>query len=221
MPTFEIKNNLGTTIWSCEAESFKDAIEMAVAQYANLRGADLRGANLRGANLQEANLQYANLQEANLQYANLWRANLQNADLFGANIQGAYLRETNLQNAKLPKFQIPQRKSLIVYKKLLCGAIATLQIASRAARTASLVGSSPEMKAEGKFGKCRTERAFVVAIEDQQGRPVKTGHSLHNPNFIYEVGKEVKPEQNYDSNIRVECANGIHFFMTKKEAEEY
>jgi hypothetical protein len=32
MPTFEIKNNLDIKIWSCEAESFKDAIEMAVAQ---------------------------------------------------------------------------------------------------------------------------------------------------------------------------------------------
>jgi hypothetical protein len=58
----------------------------------------------------------------------------------------------------------------------------------------------------------------VVAIEDRQGRPIKTGHSLHNPNFIYEAGKEVRPTLNYNPNIRVECTSGIHFFMTKEEA---
>jgi hypothetical protein len=28
-------------------------------------------------------------------------------------------------------------------------------------------------------------------------------------------------EPNYDGDPRVECAPGIHFFMTKEEAEEY
>jgi hypothetical protein len=110
---------------------------------------------------------------------------------------------------------------LIVYKKLRDDAIATLRIPSRAARTACLSESSPQMRAEGKFGKCRAERAFVVAIEDRERRSVKTGHSFHNPNFIYEVGKEVKLEKNYDPDIRVEYVNGIHFFMTKEEAEEF
>jgi hypothetical protein len=291
MPTFEIKNNLGTKIWSCEAFSFRDAIEMAVVQNinlysmnlqeanlqgANLEGADLQGANLQRANLEGANLQGANLRGANLQRANLQRANLQRANLEGANLEGADLRGANLeevilrwsnlqranlqganlweaklwrtslfeadlrgtnlekvnlkganlQNAnlletKLPKFQIPQRKSLIVYKKLRDEAIATFRIPSRAARTASVSSSSPEMRTKGKFGKCRAERAFVVAIEDREGKPVKTGHSLHNPNFLYEAGKEVKPEKEYDPDIRIECTSGIHFFMTKEEAKDF
>jgi hypothetical protein len=163
------------------------------------------------------NLEGANLQAANLEGADLRGTNLEKVNLKGANLEGA-----NLQDAKLPKFQIPQRKSLIVYKKLKDNAIATLRIPSRAVRTASLISSSPEMRAEGKFGKCRAERAFVIAIEWER-KPVKTGFSLHNPNFIYEVGKEVKPEseQNYNSNIRIECTSGIHFFMTKEEAKEF
>jgi hypothetical protein len=60
----------------------------------------------------------------------------------------------------------------------------------------------------------------VVAIEWKR-KPIKTSYSLHNPNFLYEVGKEVKPEKEYDPDIRVECVNGIHFFMTKEEAEEF
>jgi hypothetical protein len=108
---------------------------------------------------------------------------------------------------------------LIVYKKLRHDAIATLRIPSRAARTASLSSSSPLMRSERKFGKCRAERAFVVAIEDQ-GRPIKAGYSWYNDNFIYEVRK-VKTEPYYDPDIRIECTFGIHFFMTKEEAEEF
>jgi hypothetical protein len=237
MPTFEIKNRYtNNVIWKCEADNFKKAIETAVAQNinlegANLQGVDLRGANLCGANLQGSNLQGANLREANLQGANLRGANLQEATLLeanlqGANLQGANLAEANLyaanlREAKLPSFQIPQRKSLIVYKKLLYGEIATLRIPSRAARTASLSSSSPLMRSEGKFGKCRAERAFVVAIENCTEKSIKRGRSHYNDNFTYEVGKEVKPEENYDPDILIECTSGIHFFMTKEEAKEF
>jgi hypothetical protein len=197
MLTFEIKNYLSkATIWKCEAENFKDAVATAISQNINL-------------------------QNANFCWASLSQTNFQGANLQGANFQGANLEGANLQNAKLPKFQIPQRKSLIVYKKLAGDAIATLRIPSRAARTACLSGSSPEMRTKGKFGKCRAERAFVVAIEDRERRPVNTGRSWYNNGFIYEVGKEVKPTQNYDSDVRIECTSGIHFFMTKEEAEAY
>jgi hypothetical protein len=184
--------------------------QWANLQGANLRGAIFRGAILRGADLREADLRGANLQEADLQEANLQGANLQYAFLLGAIVDDIYLAD----------FQIPQRKSLIVYKKLEHDAIATLRIPSGVARTASLLSSSPQMRAEGKFGKCRAERAFVVAIEDQEGKQISEGKSVHN-SFIYKVGKEVRPEQNYDPDIRIKCTSGIHFFMTKEEAKEY
>jgi hypothetical protein len=215
MNNYKIYNSKNELIYSQYSESWVQFIQKAIfdkinlqeinLQYVNLQYADLEGADLRRTNLFEADLRGANLEKVNLKETNLYRADLQKA---------------NLQNAKLPKFQIPQRKSLIVYKKLLCDAIATIRIPSRAARTASLVGSSPQMRAEGKFGKCRAERAFVVAVE-WAGKSIKAGYSIHNPNFLYEVGKEVKPEENYDPDIRVECTSGIHFFMTKEEAKKF
>ena len=51
----------GKELFSCEAETTKEALEKAVAAGANLRGANLRDANLRGANLCGANLCDANL----------------------------------------------------------------------------------------------------------------------------------------------------------------
>ena len=36
----------------------------------------------------------------------------------------------------------------------------------------------------------------------------------------YRVGAEVRPDS-YDDDPRVECTNGIHFFLTRAETEEY
>ena len=63
----EIKHRYtNKVIYSCEAETIKEAVEKAVKVGANLGGANLRGAYLRGAYLGDANLGGANLRDANL-----------------------------------------------------------------------------------------------------------------------------------------------------------
>jgi hypothetical protein len=88
---------------------------------------------------------------------------------------------------------------LIVWKKLKGGVVCKLLIPKEAKRTASLVGN-----------KCRAEYAEVL-----EG----AGESAYN-GMTYVVGQIVRPDK-YDDDIRVECTNGIHFFMTKEEAEKY
>ena len=58
-------------IYSCEAETIKEAVEEAVKEGADLRGADLRGAYLRGADLEGADLRIAYLRNADLEGADL------------------------------------------------------------------------------------------------------------------------------------------------------
>ena len=73
----EIKNRWnGEVLFTYEAPEdmesgmiARHAVETAIAQDANLRGADLVGANLRGANLVGADLRGANLVGANLRGA--------------------------------------------------------------------------------------------------------------------------------------------------------
>ena len=165
-------------------------------QYVNLQGANLEGVNLQGANLEGVNLQYVNLQGANLE-----GVNLRNADLRNANLQGASLRNADLLDCKTPHFQIPQEGSLIVYKKV-SGGVCKLQIPENAKRTASLIGK-----------KCRAE--FVIVLESPENNAGK-----HDPSIKYEVGKTIYPDS-YDSNPTIECTHGIHFFLTREEAEEY
>tara|TARA_R110002096_G_scaffold66682_3_gene162243 strand:- start:7035 stop:7685 length:651 start_codon:yes stop_codon:yes gene_type:complete len=161
-------------------------------RWADLRWADLRWADLSGANLSEANLSRVNLSEANLSEANLSRANLSEANLSGA----------DLSEAILPHFQIPQGE-LIVYKNLYDAVIATLKIDSHTPRTGTLVGR-----------KCRAASAFVLALSHGK----REAFSWRDLNFKYAVGELVYPDS-YDDDIRIECTNGIHFYLTRKEAE--
>lgn len=106
MKTFVIKNLEGENLYITEANSFKEAVEEAVAKdialfRADLGGANLRGANLIGANLKRAYLSEANLYNANLEEANLFGAEFEGANLEGANLTGADLGEADLRGANL------------------------------------------------------------------------------------------------------------------------
>jgi hypothetical protein len=209
------------------------ALRGANLRWANLRGATLRWANLRGANLSEADLRWANLRgvdlrgadlseaalrgvdlsEAALREADLRGANLSEADLRGANLSEADLRGANLSEADLrgvkgcppiPWTIIAGQGDLIVYKKLEEG-VATLKIPAAAKRS------------NATTRKCRAE--FAIVIQLPEGCSV--GHSQHDPTFTYMVGETVRPSQPFNDDRWNECAPGIHFFITREEAENY
>jgi len=204
---------------------------------ANLSGADLSGADLSGAYLRRANLSGANLSDADLsgadlsdaylsdaylRRANLSGADLSDADLSGADLSGAYLRRANLIGANLiganlsddvkqySKHSIvPESGEFTGYKKLSLGEIAMLRIPASAQRVGGLTGR-----------KCRASEATVLSIVDANGNTVETGVSSHDTTFTYTIGKTVIPSA-FNTDIRIECAEGIHFFITKQEAIDY
>jgi hypothetical protein len=197
-----------------QGANLQDAyLQGANLQDANLQGANLRDAYLRGAYLQDANLQGAYLQDANLQGAYLQDANLQGAYLQGAYLQGTDLQGTDLQGADLrgalniPDLSftvVPSEGDIIVYKKLREG-VCKLKIPAEAKR----------LNATGR--KCRAE--FAQVLELPEGCTV--GHSLHDSSFEYTVGCIVKPKEPFCEDRWNECSSGIHFFVTRKEAEDY
>jgi hypothetical protein len=144
----------------------------------------------------------ANLVGANLVDADLLDADLRGANLVGANLVGADLGGADLENAKLPNFQLPPEKgSFIAYKKVDTGVIEIL-IPEDAKRTSSLVSR-----------KCRA--SHVMVLEGSGFSPTHTEKKLE-----YKEGEVVYADA-FNDDIRVDCTSGIHFFMTKKEAEEW
>jgi hypothetical protein len=153
----------------------------------------LSGAYLRGADLRDADLRGADLRDADLR-----GADLRDADLHGAVLRGA---------KGLSRFVVAGEGDIVGYKKLARGAIATLVIPS-AARRVNKLGSR----------KCRAEWAVVTKVEGARG---DVACSAYDPTFIYSVGDTVRPREPFNDDIREECASGIHFFITRQEAEDY
>ena len=180
-------------------------LEIETLQDADLQDADLRNADLRNADLWNANLRNADLRNADLRNANLRNADLRNANLLGANLRNANLLGANLRNADLPHFQIcPEEGAFIAFKKV-GSSIVKLLIPSTARRNSCLTGR-----------KCRAEFVEVLEVCGKDQTPI----SGHDCQTMYTKGKTVYPDK-YNDDIGVCCTNGIHFFVTKKEAEEW
>ena len=153
--------------------------------------ANLRGANLYEANLSGADLRGADLRGANLRGANLYEANLSGADLYGAKGNLIEYRRGKVLTDKV-----------IGYKKCEKDVIVTLEI-PRGAIVFSINGN-----------KCRTNKAKVIAI-DGADRAISTYKYMS-----YYVGDEFTV-YTFNCEYNEECAQGIHFFMTREEAENY
>ena len=140
--------------------------------------------------------------KANLCGANLRGANLRGADLRGANLCGANLRGADLYEANLSIFSImPDEGSFIAFKATTKGVVKLL--VTDDAKRINSIGSR----------KCRASKVIVL-----EGYPDATG--THYKGLVYETGATLEVED-FDDDVRVECSRGIHFFMRRKEAENW
>jgi len=182
--------------------------ELTKQEQANLRVADLSSADLRGANLSHADLHGANLHYANLRYADMIYADLHGADLSGANLSEAYLRGADLSNIRFDYLTTgihpaPQGTLIVWGKK--SGHIVKMRVD------------------EGVPRSCATTRkhrsASVLVLEIDDGKMTRLEHDPdQGVPVIYEVGK-VTATDSWDECRWNECSHGIHWFLTREEAE--
>lgn len=104
---------------------------------------------------------------------------------------------------------LPDEGKIIGWKKCLGGRIVSLAIPASARRSHAM----------GR--KCRAEKAKVLAIFNQDGSEASEAYSTHDPGFVYRVGETVKPTEPFDPDMWNECAPGIHFYITRIEAENH
>lgn len=120
--------------------------------------------------------------------------------------------EAKAERLKRAQASILPAGDLIGWKKLASSAIAELLI-PKAARRSNATGKR----------KCRAEYAEVVAITSADGKALKEATNRADGQALtmtYTVGKRVTPDS-FDINPEAECAPGIHFFITREEAEAY
>jgi hypothetical protein len=83
-----------------------------------------------------------------------------------------------------------------------------MEIPEDAERVAPLVGR-----------KCRASKAKVIALS--MGESAESWHRAPGrPVVTYRVGEVVEADK-YDPSPFIECSGGIHFFISRREAEQY
>jgi hypothetical protein len=190
---------------SC-AEDVLPSVKLGLAvQWAIKRGSYLSDANLSGAYLRDANLR-----DANLSGANLSGAYLSGANLSGANLSGANLKKT----PGIHWLACPEVGSFTAFKAVVTEsgdkAVIRVQIESDVARING-IGSR----------KCRAERVRVLSYESgAQASEYFSPTCDVSKRLSYKIGEHVIADT-YNDDPREECAGGIHFFMTLKEAQEW
>ena len=136
------------------------------------------------------------------------RADFSEADLSEADLSGTDLHLVNLSGAKNAELAFAMTKicpegDVIGWKKCRNGIIVKLLIPLSAERSNAI----------GR--KCRAEYADVLEVIGSD-----SGISDYDVGMIYSVGKRMIPDS-FDENRFNECSNGIHFFITREEAEAY
>ena len=130
-------------------------------------------------------------------------AYLSGADLSGADLSRAYLKDAEGAELAIAQTRILPEGDLIGWKKCRDGVIVKLRIPGEAKRSHA-------------FGrKCRAEYADVIEVIGAE-----FGLSLHDGETKYVAGERVTPDE-FDENWQDECSHGVHFFISRIEAESY
>ena len=132
----------------------------------------------------------------------------------GANLMDANLRGANLRGANLPNYQIiPEIGAFDGWKKFAKGIVGRVRIPARAGRAQGISSR-----------KCRANEIKLLEAWGKEGVKLPKGTIVKNGTYSkvikYTVGGVTKIN-NLSDDIRLECAPGIHFFVTRKEAEKW
>lgn len=195
--------------------------DFADMRYANITDSNLKATscmctNLYGADLTLVDLQFADLRNADLRNAGLVKSVLDESFLLGADLGGAHLYGASLYDVKFDEttaffvMQCPEEGSYIGFKKCRWNTIVKLLIPEDALRSSAT------------SRKCRASKAKVLSITNGDGSDCgrKSVPSNRDPDFVYTVGKTVEVPD-FNTNRWIECASGIHHFLTRAEAVRY
>ena len=149
------------------------------------------------------------------------------ADLYGADLRGADLRGANLYGADLygaKNAGYAAAQTVIVPEGTLIGwKMARLDDLTKVIVKVRIPEEAKRSNASGR--KCRAEFAEVLAVYPKGRKRAMAKktiiHSDYTHGFTYKTGDLLKPTKPFNTDRWEECASGIHFFITREEAENY
>ncbi len=161
--------------------------------------------NLTIKNIREKKFSNIDFSELNFDSADFRSANFDSADFKSANFDSADFKNCNVFSCNGIALSCPEKGEFIGYKKCQNNIIVELKIFPSAKRSSATTR------------KCRASKVEVLKLSDN----AKVAYSLH-PDYDQQYRKgDIIEVKNFDNNRWNECSTGIHFFITRKEAELY
>ena len=136
------------------------------------------------------------------------RANLRSANLRNANLRSANLRNCTGATLALAMTTHLPEGPFHAWKKCKDGVLVKLLIPANAQRS------------HGSGRKCRAEFVKVLQVIGTTPDKPKIGISQHDGVTEYKAGQMVYPD-GWDEDRWNTCGQGIHFFLTRVEAENH
>lgn len=175
---------------------------------------DFIGADFSLATFESCMFANCNIERTKFHGSSMLDTSFISCDMSTSRLDGMMHHNITLRGSKVPDWfdittRITPTGDLIGWKKCRSGTIVKLLIPEDAKRSNAL----------GR--KCRAECAKVLEIWGTCGVPIEHTRSQYDPTFIYRVGETVRHNGQWCEDRWTECAPGIHFFITREEAEAW
>ncbi len=163
-----------------------------------------------GCSMKGAKFKRTRMVTASFRYCDMRGCNIEDADLFGAVLEFANLEGIiSNEGTKWFRLHCPEKGAFLGYKKCVNDRMVQLLIPADAKRTSATLPS------------CRCSRAKVLTIKSFDfTRNFEEAWSLVDENFVYKRGQWVEVKD-FNENRWQDSTTGIHFWMSRAEAEAY
>lgn len=215
--------------------------ESALIHESEFLGTDITGASFKNARIEECMLKKIQSRDIDLSGTYFDSTTVKNCQLTNVNFNDSYIFESSFINNTfvsptfffekekvcdpnvfykssfinptgnmIVPFICPESGPFIGFKRARHNKVVVLEIPAHAKRSSAL------------SRKCRCSEAKVVDILDYDGNSnaADSVESIRDPEFVYKIGETVKVD-NFCGDRWNECSEGIHFFMSFKEATHY
>lgn len=180
-----------------------------------LNGVDFHGSSVEnalfdGCPMHGADFHGANMKTASFRYCDMGECDIRGADLFGAVLEYADLTDiVSDEGTQWFRLHCPETGAFLGYKKCVNDRMVQLLIPADAKRTSATLPS------------CRCSRAKVLTIKSFDFQEnFDEAWSLVDENFVYKRGQWVEVKD-FNEDRWQDSTTGIHFWMTREEAEAY
>lgn len=186
------------------------SFQNTVLDHADFSGSNVENALFDGCSMQGADFQGARMVTASFRYCDMRECNIEGADLFGAVLEFANLEGIiSNEDTKWFRLHCPEEGAFLGYKKCVNDRMVQLLIPADAKRTSATLRS------------CRCSKAKVLTIKSFDfTQNFDEAWSLVDENFVYKKGEWVEVKD-FNENRWQDSTTGIHFWMTRAEAEAY